>query len=107
MTADQNKSPPRHTPEPWQYVPETGFVHSLDGTLICEMCTHPPTKEHYANGFLIDTAPNLLEGAEEAVIAFDNLKTLILKHFSKNDIYHLSMAIEKLRDAIYLAHRGK
>src|ERR1039458_9618366 len=102
MTTDQNKSPPRHTPEPWEYDPETGLVHSLDRTLICDMCTDPDseeTAEHHANGFLIDTAPELLEAAEWAVAAFDKLEPLLQPHLPKTDIHPLSMAIEALRYA--------
>ena len=105
MSDEQNKSPPHHTPEPWQYDPDSGLVHSLDGTLICDMCTDPnsdETAEHHANGFLVDCAPNLLEGAVAAVNAFDELKS---DHPAK--AHRLSIAIEALRDAIYLVRRGQ
>jgi hypothetical protein len=110
MRTEQNKSPPRHTPEPWQYDPETGLVHGLDQTLICDMCTDPDsaeTAEHHANGFLVDSAPELLEGAQAAVVAFDNLSPLLPDYFLKTDCHRLSMAIEALRDAIAMTQRGQ
>ena len=109
MTTEQNKSPPGHTPEPWQYDPEKGLVHSLEGTLICDLCPDDSTDtpEHHANGFLIDTAPELLEGAEWAVAAFDKLEPLLQPHLPKNEVHQLTMAIEALRDAIYTAQRGQ
>ena len=110
MTTEQNKSPPRHTPEPWQYDPEKGLVHSLNRTLICDVCPDedsPDTPEHHANGFLIDSAPDLLEGAERAVEAFDNLRPLLPPDLPKTELHSLSMAVEALRDAVYTARRGQ
>jgi len=108
MTAEQNKSPPRYTPEPWQYDPETGFVYSLDRTLICYLCPNPDfpiIPEVHANGFLIDVAPNLFERGERAVAAFDMLKPLLPEHL-KAEAHRLSMAIEGLRDAVAQAQHG-
>jgi hypothetical protein len=105
MTTEQNKSPPRHTEGPWHYDPDTGLIHSLEGTLICDTCRDPDspeTREQAANGCLIDTAPDLLEGAEAAVAAFDNLDT----KFSKSNLHQMQMAIQALIDAIATARRG-
>jgi hypothetical protein len=103
MTTEQNKSPPQHTPGPWQYNPQNGLVHSLDRTLICDMCTDPDSQEtaqHHANGLLVDSAPDLLEGAEAAVAGFDHLIPLLPPALLNTDGHLLSMAIEALRDAI-------
>lgn len=95
-------------------IPKLALSIASIRTLICDMCTDPDspeTMEHHANGFLIDTAPELLEGAEWAVAAFDNpfdnLEPLLDSRLPKNEVHQLSMAIEALRDAIYTAQRGQ
>jgi hypothetical protein len=110
MTTEENKSPPQHTPGPWEYNPTNGLIYSLDRTLICDVCPDPAsseTPEHHANGFLIDALPELFEGAEAAVAAFDNLKPLLTKEFLKSHGHDLSMAIEALRDAVATALRWR
>lgn len=113
MTTRQNKSPPCHTPGPWQYDFESGLIHSLDGKLICDMCTDPKspdTPEHHANGLLVDCAPDLLEGAESAIAAFDNLKLWLSNKTTKlkpRELHRLAMAIEGLREAVGYARPGE
>jgi hypothetical protein len=102
MTTEQNKSPPQHTPGPWQYNYENGLVSSFDG-VICAVYIDPASpriSERHANGYLIDVAPDLLEGSEQAVAAFDCLISLLPDRFCAPYILRLSNAIEALRDAI-------
>lgn len=107
MTAKRKKSPPQqHTPGPWQYDPKKGLVHSLDETLICDLCPDedsPDTPEHHANGSLIDSAPELLEGAEAVVLAFDKLIPHLPPDFRDKEGRRLSIAIESLREPIIQA----
>jgi hypothetical protein len=102
MTTEQNKSPPQHTPGPWQYNYENGLVSSFD-IVICAVYINPDSpkiSERHANGYLIEAAPDLLEGSEKAVAAFDSLISLLPDRFCETDGLRMSNAIEALRDAI-------
>lgn len=98
----QNKSPPCHTAGPWQYSCENGLVSSFD-IVICAGYIDPDSpkiSERHANGYLIEAAPDLLEGSEHAVAAFDSLISLLPDRFCAPYVLRLSNAIEALRDAI-------